>query len=162
MACEMHEMTASKTAKDGLLVRLRSADLADLMTVFAWQQLPETRLHSRNSQPPTLDVHRQWFTQRIASPDCILMIIEHGGQPAGVFRLDRTATGNTWEVSILIAPNSQRLGIASAALALGETLLPAAELVAEVLRANEASHALFRAAGYTLGPDGMYHLPPRG
>ena len=160
----MHEMNVTMVAKDGLPVTLRRAELGDLMTVFEWQQHPETRRHSRNPQPPSLDGHRRWFADRIASPDCILMIIEHGGRPAGVFRLDRAPPrpGNTWEVSILVAPNSKRLGIASAALAVGERLQPTAELVAEVLHGNEASHALFNAAGYSLGSDGMYHLPPRG
>jgi len=129
----------------------------DVMVLFEWQCHPNVRRFARNPQPPELEGHKKWFAARLASPDCILGMILHGAQPAGMLRFDRKPD-DAWEVSILIAPDKVRLGIGAAALALGRELVPSVELVAEILPGNEASHRLFRNAGYVRGPDGLYHL----
>lgn len=155
-------MSAAIAARDGRPVTLRPATDDDMMTLFAWQQLPAVRRHARNPKPPTLAEHSAWYRAHVRSPDCRLCIIDHGAAAAGMLRLDRRfdRTAECWEVSILVAPERQGLGIAAAALRLGRALLPTAHLVAEVLAGNEASQWLFRAAGYRLEPDGRYHLRP--
>jgi RimJ/RimL family protein N-acetyltransferase len=65
---------------------------------------------------------------------------------------------DVWEVSILVDPDLKHRGIATAALALGCELMPAAELIAQILPGNETSHRLFRKAGYTPEADGRYRL----
>ena len=92
-----------------------------------------------------------------------LDIILHGDEPAGVLRLDRIDgdqdPDNTYEVSILVAPDRHRLGIGRAALHLVRQLLPEAELRAEVLPGNVASDALFRSAGF-IRRKGSFYSPP--
>jgi RimJ/RimL family protein N-acetyltransferase len=151
-----------RLAKDGRQVTLRRAKADDVLVVYDWQREPTTRRFSRNPLVPELEEHSRWFSKRLKSKDCMLFIIEHDRKPAGVLRFDRLAveSPSTWEISIFIAPDKMRLGIASGALDLGRALLAGAELVAEVLPANRTSRSLFRAAGYSLESDGRFHCAP--
>jgi RimJ/RimL family protein N-acetyltransferase len=152
-------MSSVILAKDGRPISLRQATADDVMLIYEWQGHPDTRRFARSPEVPRLAEHRTWFTSRLASKDCIFSIIMHGEEPAGVLRLDRLRdrSSEAWEVSILTAPEKKRLGLATAALGLARGRLPDAELLAEVLPGNEASHRLFLEAGYVLGRDGLYH-----
>src|SRR5262245_23070376 len=110
----------SQKSKDGRAVSLRPAVSDDEMLLYNWQIHPDKRQFARNPQPPTLHEHREWFRQRLESPDCCIMIILSGSRPAGCLRLDRVAgeQSSTWEVSINIAPEFYRRGLAKAALSL--------------------------------------------
>jgi RimJ/RimL family protein N-acetyltransferase len=151
-----------RLAKDGRQVTLRRATADDVLVVYDWQREPTTRRFSRNPLAPELEEHTRWFLRKLKSKDCMMFIIQHDRRPAGVLRFDRLVVENpsTWEISIFIAPDKTRLGLASATLDLGRALLPGAELVAEVLPANRASRSLFRAAGYSFESDGRFHSTP--
>ena len=150
---------SSYVAKDGAEVSLRRMNAGDVTILFEWQCHPSARRFARNPQPPELEGHKKWFAARLASTDCILAMILHGGQPAGMLRFDR-GSDDAWEVSILIAPEKAHMGIGSVALALGRELAPSAVLVAEILPGNEASVRLFQRSGYVRGPDGLYRSTP--
>jgi RimJ/RimL family protein N-acetyltransferase len=152
-----------RLAKDGKQVTLRRAQLGDVLVLFDWQREPTTRRLSRNPLAPELEEHRRWFERRLKSNDCMLFIVEHDQKPAGLLRFDRLAVEkpSTWEVSIFMAHDKRRLGITSAALDLGRSLLPGAELVVEVLSQNRVARALFRTAGYASKPDGRLHSKPK-
>jgi len=135
-------------AHGGAAIYLRPAIAADAERLLAWQRDPRTRRHFRTSRAPEADEHNAWFSARLNDPECIFNIILHGGEPAGVLRLEYCAGGNAYEVSIYVAPERWRLGIAGVALVLTRRLLPEAELRAEVQANNKASQALFAAAGY--------------
>jgi len=80
---------STRVAKDGAEVSLRRMSAADVMVIYEWQCLPDTRRFARNPQPPELEGHKKWFTARLASRDCILIMILHDGEPAGILRFDR-------------------------------------------------------------------------
>lgn len=154
------KLVGTKTARDGRPVRLRLATAADEGIMFDWQCHPLTRRFARNPNPPTSVEHHHWLSSQLVSYDCILMIIEHADSPTGVLRLDRRSDvtdGPAFEVSILVAPDRRRFGLGLAALQLGRKLFPGALLVAELLQGNEASEALFKAAGYERGDDGLFY-----
>jgi RimJ/RimL family protein N-acetyltransferase len=159
MSGERFGLNAQRT-KNGRIVSLRPAMPGDVMLLYKWQTHPSTRQYARNPRPPTLAEHCEWFGSRLGSADCIIMIILLDDAPAGCLRLDRLfeARSPAWEVSINIAPDYLRLGLAKAALGLARSAIPGAELIAHVLPRNTASHALFRAAGFWHGSDGNYHL----
>lgn len=137
------------TARDGARIRMRRATGEDGDAMLAWQRDPRTRAFAKNSAIPTAEEHRRWLAAKLDDPACILEIVEHGGEAAGVLRLDRRADAKeTWVISIYTAPNKYRLGIAAAALAFAVRLRPRATLLAEVLPGNAASQALFRRAGF--------------
>jgi UDP-2,4-diacetamido-2,4,6-trideoxy-beta-L-altropyranose hydrolase len=152
-----------ESAKDDAEVMLRPALNTDAGKMLAWQSHPQTRQYSRTVKVPDRDSHFSWVAARLTDPDCLLNIILHAGDPAGVIRLDRLRKESCavprWEVSIYIAPDKYGLGLGLAALRLGRRLLPDGEFKAEVLPENAASHALFRKAGYEWR-DGFYWLPP--
>ena len=77
-----------------------------------------------------------------------------------MLRFDRSEDETGFEVSIVISERHVGRGLARSALALARRMLPFTELRATVLPGNERSHALFRAAGYRLGQDGLYRLTP--
>lgn len=147
-------------AKSGGAVWLRPAVPDDCKQLFAWQCLPETRRYSRQTRPPTLSEHEAWFKAKLNTPDCLLNVIVHEGQDAGVLRLDYQANEDSWEISILLAPECYGKGIAAAALRLGRRLLPEAHMIAEVHPANISSLNLFRAAGFQPTRPGWYCQPP--
>lgn len=142
-------------------VTLRLVSAADEAMILDWQRDPATRRYARNPAVPTSDEHHRWMTARLADPDCLFTLIECGQVAAGVLRLDRIKNaGNAHEVSIFVAPELQRQGLAACALALARQLLPGVELIAEVLPGNEASAKLFSLAGYKRYDDGLLHFPP--
>ncbi len=147
-------------AHDGAAIHLRPAVAADAERLLTWQRDPRTRRHFRTSRAPAPDEHQSWFSARLGDPECIFSIVVHGGEPAGVLRLECCAEGNAYEVSIYVASERWRLGIAGAALSLARRLLPGAELRAEVQVENEASQALFAAAGYR--PEGSWYISRPG
>lgn len=143
----------------GRAITLRPATADDSDLMLAWQSSPGIRTYSRQPGVPTRSEHEAWLRRRLVDPLTILNIIEAGGQPAGVLRFDRVAGSDTGlEISILVAPEAQGGGVGAAALAAARRLLPEADLVAEVLPANQPSHRLFRAAGYDWR-DGRYIHP---
>ncbi|HEY7609111.1 MAG TPA: UDP-2,4-diacetamido-2,4,6-trideoxy-beta-L-altropyranose hydrolase [Alphaproteobacteria bacterium] len=145
----------------GSPVRLRPARRTDSDCMLAWQRDPRTRAFAkRTTAAPTADEHAAWIARKLHDPACVLQMILHGGEPAGVLRLDLAAAEpESWTVSIYVAPTHYRRGIARAALAFARRLRPGATLLAEVLPGNAASHALFRAAGYTAKGE-VYECPP--
>lgn len=150
-------------ANDGASVTLRPATASDTDRMFAWQSDSRTRRFARNPEVPDYETHRRWVAARLADTDCLLNIVEHGGTPAGVVRLDRgtpnCGTVPAWEISILVAPDRYGKGIGGGALDLARQLVSEDEFVAEVLPGNDASHALFRKAGY-VWREGLYWRAP--
>ncbi|MBF0127019.1 MAG: UDP-2,4-diacetamido-2,4,6-trideoxy-beta-L-altropyranose hydrolase [Magnetococcales bacterium] len=139
-----------ETARDGAPIGLRPATLEDAHLVWTWQQEPRTRQFARNPRPPALEEHRQWMRARLADPGSVFNLIMHGDRPAGVLRFDRLPdeTDETYEVSILVAPDRYRLGLAGGALRMGRFLLPWARHLAWIRPENDASLTLFQRAGY--------------
>ncbi|MGE0254667.1 MAG: UDP-2,4-diacetamido-2,4,6-trideoxy-beta-L-altropyranose hydrolase [Alphaproteobacteria bacterium] len=150
-------------ARDGRPVALRPAGPDDAAAVLAWRSHPDVRRWSRNADAPDPAAHARWFAARRVDPGCFLQLVEHGGEAAGVVRLDAAedyAATAAFEVSIMIDPSRQRLGLGAAALALAAHAVPWAELRAEVLPGNRISRALFAAAGYAPRGAGWYVRQP--
>jgi RimJ/RimL family protein N-acetyltransferase len=98
--------------------------------------------------------HLDWFSKKLASPDSRFWMAVRSERSCGFVRLDRH--GDEWEISIVTAPQMRGQGVGKAMLAALDSVSRDKKLVAEVLPGNEASHALFRAAGFRLCADGMY------
>ena len=139
-------------------VSLRPVEPDDCALMYEWQCDAETRRFARDPSVPTWEQHCAWFK---ANPGCVMWVILFRDKPAGVLRFDRRAEqGDAYEISINIAPDMRGKGVAKQALDLGRAALPDSLFIACVLEGNNASHALFRTAGYHQGEDGVYRLPP--
>lgn len=147
-------------ARDGGSVWLESATDNDIETVYGWQKHPETRRFARNPEPPEWQEHLQWMQQQLVNPGCFFYILQHAHQAAGVIRLDRLGPA-VYEVSVFIAPEKKRLGLASTGLRLAGNLHRECELRATVLPENKASQRLFESADYQLVSATEFVLLPR-
>ncbi len=152
---------APVVARDGLPVSLRPVTAGDAAFTLAWQRSPGVRAFARNPAIPTAAEHAAWLERKLADPACIFSIVLHGGSPAGVLRLDAAGANGRYEISILVDPARQGLGIGRAALTLARRLAPEAILDAEVLPGNDASVAMFTAAGFRPAPNGFVSVPDR-
>lgn len=137
-------------------VTLRLAQAADIDPLYDWQSAPETRRYARQAAIPTRTEHEAWFARRQADPGSLICMIACDGQPRGCLRLDHIAQGRERLVSIYLSPDTWGQGIATAALDLARRLAPGWRFVAEVLPENDASHRLFRRAGYREETPGTY------
>jgi UDP-2,4-diacetamido-2,4,6-trideoxy-beta-L-altropyranose hydrolase len=153
--CANYTANMMTTQKDiGPQLSLRRATAEDATTIFEWQVSPGTRVYARDPTPPTLAEHLDWFSKKLASPDTQCWVAVRNERACGFVRLDRH--GDEWEISIVTAPQVRAHGIGKTMLAALESVSHGERLVAEVLPGNDASHALFRAAGFRLCADGMY------
>lgn len=147
-------------AKDGRPVALRQAVFGDAAAMLAWQSAPGVRAYARNPAAPVPGEHERWLRAKLDDPDCIFNIVLYGGAPVGVLRFDRLATGDGFEVSILIAAERHGLGIGGCALAIGKHLLPSDRILAAIDPANRASVRMFERAGYRAAGPGQWLWEP--
>jgi UDP-2,4-diacetamido-2,4,6-trideoxy-beta-L-altropyranose hydrolase len=135
----------------GMSVTLRPPARLDCDTILGWQREPSARRHFHNPFPPSEEEHRVWFERQWESEDASLLIIEVDGEAAGILRLDPVCPDKPTLhllVSILVASSWRGRGVAKVALDTAHRLWPEATFVASVKAENDASHRLFRAAGY--------------
>ncbi len=137
-------------------VTLRLAEPSDAALLYDWQSAPETRRYAKQATIPTREEHEAWFARRQGDPDSLICMIACDGKPRGCLRLDRMGEGRERLVSIYLAPGAWGQGIATAALDLARRLAPGWRCIAEVLPENDASHRLFRRAGYHEEQPGTY------
>ncbi|NIA69026.1 UDP-2,4-diacetamido-2,4,6-trideoxy-beta-L-altropyranose hydrolase [Pelagibius litoralis] len=160
------ELVPPGQAKNGRPVALRLATANDEGLILEWQRHPTSRRFARNPQVPSAKEHHQWFTARLADPECLLTMITLNRKPAGVLRLDPVAAPAAapqtpaFEVSILISPEHRGQRVAEEALRFARRWQQKAVIVAEVLPENEASVALFQRAQYGPGAGGLLYNYP--
>lgn len=144
---------------------LRPAGAADSDLLLGWtNQQRACGLGLSGSEPVERATHDAWLAERLSDPDCRIRIIEHVGKPAGMVRLEREAGSSpeTVTVSIFIARDARRQGIASAAIerALRNAVRERGALtaVARVRLENAASRRLFDSLGFTLSDRHADHV----
>jgi UDP-2,4-diacetamido-2,4,6-trideoxy-beta-L-altropyranose hydrolase len=136
------------TNAKGAPVTLRPATFNDTEKILEWQRIPGIRRHFRNPSPPTEEDHQAFMSQRLASLDGGLMIIENDGMDAGMLRLDPIDDGRALEVSILVIPSAQGAGVGKAALTTARRIWHNVDLEAEISPNNLSSREAFLRAGY--------------
>ncbi|WP_261818004.1 UDP-2,4-diacetamido-2,4,6-trideoxy-beta-L-altropyranose hydrolase [Vibrio gallicus] len=130
-------------------LHLEKATTADISLVYDWQCHPSTRRFALNKQIPSWDEHVKWMSLKLDNPGDMFYIVKEGlgGKPLGVYRLDRMSP-NSYLISIFVAPDCHRRGVATRILQLSDTVHSDITLHARVLKENTASQALFERAGY--------------
>jgi UDP-2,4-diacetamido-2,4,6-trideoxy-beta-L-altropyranose hydrolase len=149
------DLLPSRRLPDGREVRLRLASLCDIDLIYAWQSSPQTRRFFRNPQMPEYEEHSAWMKSTLNDPERILMVILCDDKPSGQIRLDKRSN-NSYEVSIITAPEMRRNGIGKAALEHIATVFPKAGFCAEVMPGNDMSSNLFLSAGFVRMEEGWY------
>jgi UDP-2,4-diacetamido-2,4,6-trideoxy-beta-L-altropyranose hydrolase len=139
-------------------ITLRPAREEDCAPMIAWRNAPEVLAGSTDPRPIALPAHQRWFAQKLADPNCALLIAELQGRPLGVLRYD--IEGEEARASVFLVPGAAGRGYGRQLLREGTGWLkrnhPAvARIVAHILDGNEASRQAFVAAGYS-GAAGTY------
>jgi UDP-2,4-diacetamido-2,4,6-trideoxy-beta-L-altropyranose hydrolase len=138
--------------------QLRLMNFSDEAMIYSWQTHPETRKYFRNPSIPTPQEHNRWIQDKINDINCEPYIIERNNQACGLLRIDKNI--NDFEVSIVIAPEYYRQGIAGDALKWARILHPNVRLKAEIKPGNLASIELFKKAGYVHFGNDLYISAP--
>jgi ribosomal protein S18 acetylase RimI-like enzyme len=149
----------SVPTRTGRNARLRLASMADEGWLLALQRRPETRRFANNPSMPSPNEHRRWMETTISDPQRWLAVVEVGDERVAMLRLDCGEGAD--RVNIAVDPDHQRRGIGAAALELAARVRPGRAIEAEILPGNEASLALFRAAGYRQSSDRIFRREPR-
>lgn len=133
-------------------VELRQLNSDDCDPIYRLQSEPGIRKYFRNSEVPSYKEHKKWFSERISSSsiDYSIRVADH---LIGMIRLDMTANGDSYEVSIIISNKWQGLGLGK--LALKQLILEghANKIIAWVDSENTRSTRLFDACGFKQDSD---------
>jgi UDP-2,4-diacetamido-2,4,6-trideoxy-beta-L-altropyranose hydrolase len=151
--------------RDPALV-VRPATMADAELLHAWRDAPAVRAVSLDLDPIDYTRHVEWLKSALADPERVILVGLVGQEPVGSLRYD-IADGSA-TISIIVAPEAQDRGVATALLAAGERYLRSRQTAVRQLRAvikpgNAASIRVFARAGFTPaseGPAQMIYLKP--
>ena len=140
-------LVGSHLTRIGEKVSLRLMELEDEEMILAWQSSKDIRIYSRNKEVPDPVTHTAWMHREVHDPTCLPMVVQYRDSAAGLMRFNRTIDKEV-EVSILITPEYQGVGVATAALQLGKRVFPGCELWAKICPNNLPSIKSFTKAGY--------------
>lgn len=132
---------------------VREARADDAALLFGWRNDERTRRQSFDPRPLDPTGHVDWLTKVLRDDNRNLLLISRAGREVACVRFDCVVERVT--VSIYIDPDMHGQGIGGAALTaaihwLRETRPEMQTIEADVLSVNEASGALFTAAGFAL------------
>lgn len=68
---------------------LRSANEDDASLYFNWANEPEVRRQAIHSEPISWEQHTRWFSAKLASDQCHLLVMQAGQLPVGQIRFDQ-------------------------------------------------------------------------
>ena len=134
-------------------ITYRKATDKDCQLIYSWQTNTAIRKHFINPSTPDWEEHCQWYNTCMLDPHRRLYLLDANlTNTVGLLRLDRVTisdhTTDTYEISIIIAPEYQGLGYAVHALKQLITLEETAVYLATIVADNAASHKAFYLAGF--------------
>lgn len=126
----------------------------DREILYSWQCELNNRQYSRNSSIPTQVEHDVWFAKSLLTTSRRMWTIIFDGKKCGYVRLDDL--GETEEVSVLVARDFRKAGLAYAAIDKLKELSLYAVIDAVVSPNNIASCILFEKLGFKKLNDNRY------
>ena len=85
-------------------MKITKASNHDSLDIFQWRNDPLTRQNSINTDPVSLEDHKQWFTKVLNSRNTELLIGIENSMKVGVCRFCLNNLSNSVEVSINLNP----------------------------------------------------------
>ena len=131
---------------------LRPAEDGDCELLWRWRNDANTRKWAFNSSYVPYPEHKDWFTDKLSSPDAqILVILDENKEAIGQVRLD-ISPDRSAEIGTSIEASQRNKGYGSAALKLacqyGRDEFNITRVIAHVKERNRASVAIFTNAGF--------------
>jgi RimJ/RimL family protein N-acetyltransferase len=141
-------------------LQLRLATARDLLLYFRWANEKLTRQQSYHTEPVDIDIHEQWFIQKLAEIQTKLYVFENqAGIPVGQVRIEYKNDESV--IGISIDPAFRGKGLAAPmivqACAHYFKNVTANQIVAYIKKQNIPSKKAFEEAGFILLGDVVLH-----
>lgn len=137
----------------------RLAEPADVDFVYACNNDKLTRQNSYNPNAIEYSSHKNWYENKIQSPDSIFLIFTLLDTHTGMVRIDKVSSEHI--ISITIAPIFRGLGLAATMLRKASSFYfnktNATEITAFIKTENMASYKAFLEAGFHLVETKLYN-----
>lgn len=121
--------------------QLIKATNSDVQLYFNWANDPVVRANSLNSEPIPFENHVNWFTKRVQSETCHLLLLVSSSEKIGQIRLEQE--GELWNINYSIALEYRGKGMGKKIVALAMDLFPEYHFLARVQHTNNASLKVF-------------------
>lgn len=140
------------------MMKVREATIQDAESIFHWRNDPVSKKAFVNNTSVQWDEHLSWFTEKLASSQSHIFIIEDVNEKLGVCRFDRISKyNNVFDVSLNTNPNIRGNGLGKDILKSALNLFTSKvdnkksiELTAKIRRENKASKHVFMKNGFNL------------
>lgn len=144
-------------------IEFQPVKLEDCELVYQWQSNKDIRRYARNPIPPKWEEHIKWYQSCLRDPNrSLYLLCESQKNIVGLLRLDKLAeethSTDTYEISILIAPEHQGRGLATNALIKLKKLHKNASYIATIDNKNISSQKVFAKAGFKKVASSSYQL----
>jgi RimJ/RimL family protein N-acetyltransferase len=130
------------------MIKIRRVKTSDKKILLTWRNNPKIYKYAINPKPISLKDHEKWFKKVLLSSKVFFYIGELNGVPCGTVRYNLLGSKHEAEVSISVAPEFWKKGIATKLLKLSERNLKNTSQIkiihATVLNNNLASKELFK------------------
>ena len=135
-------------------IRFRKANESDMMLYFDWTNDASVRENSYQSEPISLENHKNWFLNKINDANCLMAIFEnHIGATIGQVRIQKQER-NTAVIGISNDANHRGKGYAATMIQMASdaflNINPEITISAFIKTENKASEKAFAKAGYAL------------
>lgn len=139
-------------AKDSRKLSIRPAKIEDAELLWHWANDTSVRERSFNQEPIAWNVHLEWFSRRLSSPNTKFYILLKNGEPVGQIRYDRNEEENSAEISFSVMKEHRGKSFGIEILRLTKEValndLNCKKITAVVIEGNEASSKAFISAGF--------------
>ena len=144
-------------------ITFHAAKEKDCELIYRWQSNKNTRKYFINPEIPLWEEHQHWYKSCLLDPSRILYLLhDYQKNSVGLLRLDQLSKNeqgsDTYEISIIIAPDHQGKGIAVSALKNLKRLYKNSTYIATIHHNNIPSQKVFNKAGFQQLSPSSYQL----
>lgn len=133
-------------------IRMRPAEQADCELLFRWVNDSQVRQSSFSAAPITTLQHKEWFSRKLESLDCIILIGLYDDEPFGQVRFDVEGESAEIDVSVEYRFRGRQLApklIAEACNSVFQKISSLENIYAHIKQDNRASLIAFDKAGFS-------------
>ena len=134
------------------LIKLRTASINDFGVTFNWASSKLVRQYSFQNETISFTSHKEWFSKKVISKDCVYLIAELKKTPIGSIRFDINKSGDAL-LSFLLDPLFHGKGFGKQLLEIGcdklTELKKVNKIIGKVNIKNTPSLKIFKNLGFS-------------
>jgi UDP-2,4-diacetamido-2,4,6-trideoxy-beta-L-altropyranose hydrolase len=147
-------------SNDSQTIHFRKVTPQDRNKIYLWQQIKEIRKYFNNPNPPSLDEHNAWFSERIKQYESPYWMICHDNEEYGIFSLSYNYHKHVYDLSWFIIPEKRGRGFGTQAVKCAIDIIHPFKIRAFVNEDNVASHKVFKSLNFLKTEDNYYISNP--